>query len=79
MPTSRLARLGRFRTELHACFTRRADALFELGDALLCAQAVPPLPHLSLQAVHRRGWGSTYAALAHSQLDTEQQPPDVSK
>jgi hypothetical protein len=27
----------------------------------------------------RRGWGSTYAALAHGQLDTEQQPPDVSK
>jgi hypothetical protein len=32
-----LARLGGFRAELHACFTRRADALFELGDALLCA------------------------------------------
>jgi hypothetical protein len=47
MPTS-LARLDAFRTELHACFTRRADALFELGDALLCAQAFPSLPHLSL-------------------------------
>ena len=39
-----LARLGAFRSELHACFTRRADALFELGDALLCAPAVPSLP-----------------------------------
>jgi hypothetical protein len=37
MPTFPLARLGGFRSELHACCTRRADALFELGDALLCA------------------------------------------
>jgi hypothetical protein len=35
MPTFPLARLGQFRAEPHACFTRRADALFELGDALL--------------------------------------------
>jgi hypothetical protein len=41
MPTSPLARLGTFRTELHAVVTRRADALFELGDALLCADAFP--------------------------------------
>jgi hypothetical protein len=67
MPTSSLARLGGFRTELHACFTRRADALFELGDALLCAQtALPSLPHLSLEPVCRRGWGSIYDALARS-------------
>jgi hypothetical protein len=71
MPTSPLARLGQFRAELHACFTRRADALFELGDALLCAQAVPSLPHLSLEPVCRRGWGSTYAALASGRIDTE--------
>jgi hypothetical protein len=35
MPTFPLARLAAFRAELHACCTRRADALFELGDALL--------------------------------------------
>jgi hypothetical protein len=47
MPTFPLARLGGFRTELHACFTGRADALFELGDALLCTQTpFPSLPHL---------------------------------
>ena len=62
MPTFPLARLGGFRSELHACFTRRADALFELGDALLCAPAIPSLPHLSLEPVHQRGWGSVYAA-----------------
>jgi hypothetical protein len=47
MPTFPLARLGAFRAELHACYTRRADALFELGDALLCAQTLPSLPHLN--------------------------------
>jgi hypothetical protein len=71
MPTSPLVRLGAFRTELHACYTRRADALFELGDALLCAQAVPSLPHLSLEPVCRRGWGSVYAALVRGRIDTE--------
>jgi hypothetical protein len=63
--------LGHFRAELHACFPRRADALFELGDALLCAQAVPSLPHLSLEPAHRRGWGSVYAALARGRVDAE--------
>jgi hypothetical protein len=72
MPTSPLARLSAFRTELHACFTRRADALLELGDALLSSQApFPSLPHLSLEPVHRRGWGSVYAALARGRVDTE--------
>ena len=72
MPTFPLARLGSFRTELHACFPRRADALFELGDALLCAQtALPSLPHLSLEPVHQRGWGSVYAALACGRIDAE--------
>ena len=60
MPTFPLARLGAFRAELHACYSRRADALFEVGDALLCAQTpLPSLPHLSLEPVHRRGWGAS--------------------
>ena len=71
MPTVPLARLGGFRAELHACFPRRADALFELADALLCAEAFPSLPHLSLEPVCRRGWGSTYAALARGRIDVE--------
>jgi DDE superfamily endonuclease len=71
MPSSPLARLGAFRTELHACFTHRADALVELSDALLSAQAVPSLPHLSLELVHQRGWGSAYAALARGRIQVE--------
>ena len=43
MPTFPLARLSGFRAELYACLTRRPDALFELGDALLCAQAIQQL------------------------------------
>jgi hypothetical protein len=30
-------RLSGFRGELYRCFTARADALFELADAVLCA------------------------------------------
>jgi hypothetical protein len=72
MPTFPLARLAAFRAELHACLTRRADALFELGDALLCSQApFPSLPHLSLEPTHRRGWASAYAALARGRINAE--------
>jgi hypothetical protein len=72
MPTSPLARLDGFRSQLHACFTRRADALFELGDALLCAQTpLLWLPHLSLEPTCRRGWPSVYAALARGAVDAE--------
>jgi hypothetical protein len=67
-----LSRLQAFRAGLHACCTRRADALFELADALLSAQTpVASLPQLSLEPVHRRGWGSTYAALANGRMDAE--------
>jgi hypothetical protein len=71
MPTSPLVRLGAFRDQLHACFPRRADALLDLGDALLCAETVPSLPHLSLEPAHRRGGGSTYAALASGRVQVE--------
>jgi DDE superfamily endonuclease len=67
-----LARLWAFRAGLHACCLRRADALLDLADALLSAQGpVASLPHLSLEPAHRRGWGSTYAALACGRIDAE--------
>jgi hypothetical protein len=71
MPAPDLACLRAFRTALHDCFDRRADALFELSDALLVAGPVTSLPHLSLQAPHRRSWGSLYDALAAGYLDAE--------
>jgi hypothetical protein len=67
-----LARLRAFRAELYACCPRRGDALVDLADALLSAQGpVASLPQLSLEPAHRRGWGSTYAALARGLIDAE--------
>jgi len=69
---STLARLQGFRAGLYGCLTRRADALVDLADALLSAPTpVASLPHLSLEPAHRRGWGSTYAALAHGRIDAD--------
>ncbi len=70
-PLDPLASLRTFRIALHRCFDRRADALFEAGDALLAAAPIPSLPHLSLAPLHRRGWGSVYAALAEGRVDTD--------
>ena len=61
--------LHAFRDSLYRCFERRADALFELTDAILTAGSVPSPVHLSLAAVHRRGWGSLYAALSKGRID----------
>ncbi|MGW4517974.1 transposase, partial [Streptomyces sp. NPDC004393] len=56
--------------ELYAAMPRRADALFELVDAVLCAGGpVVSLPELSLEGVHRRGHGAMYDALARGRLD----------
>jgi len=64
--------LRAFRRSLYECFHRRSDALFELADALLSADSAAPSPaHLSLQASHRRGWGSLYAALDRGRIDDE--------
>jgi hypothetical protein len=66
-----LQELQAFRSELYDCCTRHRDALFELVDALLTADSIPSLAYLSLEPIHRRGWGSTYAALATGQVDAE--------
>jgi len=56
-------------TRSNRCFERRADALFELGDAILTAEAASSPVHLSLEPSHRRGWGSLYAALNRGRID----------
>src|SRR5918994_388324 len=71
VPTDPLAVLHAFRADLYACLDHRRDALFELSDALLVGGAVLSPVHLSLEAVHRRGWGSLYAALNRGRIDAE--------
>jgi hypothetical protein len=56
--------LAGFRRELYRCFTARADALFELADAVLCADGpVKTLVGLSLAPEHQRGHGALYDAV----------------
>jgi hypothetical protein len=58
-PPVALARLQAFRAELHACCSRRADALVDLADALLSMPGpVASLPQLRLEPAHRRGWAA---------------------
>jgi hypothetical protein len=70
-PSTAFDDLRTFRCSLRRCFDRRADALFELGDAILTAGVVPSPVHPSLEPAHRRGWGSLYAALERGRIDTE--------
>jgi len=64
--------LREFRARLYGCLTARADALFELCDAVLCADhAVTSLARLSLVPEFRRGHGALYDALAAGRSDEE--------
>jgi hypothetical protein len=56
--------LSCFRVEFYECLYARADALFELTDAILCKDGpVQTLLDLGLEAEHRRGHGALYQAL----------------
>jgi hypothetical protein len=64
--------LREFRERLYGCLTARADALFELIDAVLTVDhAVTSLAELSLAAVFRRGHGALYGALSAGRFDGE--------
>src|SRR5260370_32363691 len=64
--------LREFRVRLYGCLTARADACFELCDAILCADhAVTSLVQLSLVPEFRRGHGALYDALAAGGIDQE--------
>jgi hypothetical protein len=72
VPVDALGDLSAFRWELHRCLTRRGDALFELCDALLCADGpVTSLVGLSLTPEHRRGHGALYDALACGKITVD--------
>jgi hypothetical protein len=65
-------RLRAFRGELYGCLGRRADELFELTDALLCADGpVSSLVGLCLAPEHRRGHGALYDAVNVGRVDVE--------
>ena len=67
-----LERLRGFRQSLYECLDARADALFELADAVLCADhAVTSLVRLSLEPEFTRGHGALYDALAEGRIDDE--------
>ena len=67
-----LERLRGFRQSLYECLDARADALFELADAVLCADhAVTSLVRLSLEPEFTRGHGALYDALAAGRVDDE--------
>jgi hypothetical protein len=63
-PVEGVERLRRFRRAFHACLDARADELFELTDAVLCAAGpVRSVVELSLEPEHRRGHGGLYDGL----------------
>jgi hypothetical protein len=67
-----LRALEEFRLRLYGCFTARADALFELADAVLCADhAVTSLVQLCLEPEFTRGHGALYDALSAGRIDDE--------
>ncbi|HET6188963.1 MAG TPA: transposase [Trebonia sp.] len=67
-----LERLREFRQSLYECLDARADALFELADAVLCADhAVTSLVQLCLEPEFTRGHGALCDALAAGRIDDE--------
>jgi hypothetical protein len=67
-----LGDLSRLRRAFYQCLTTRADALFELIDAALCAEGpITSLVELSLATEHRRGHGSLYDGLNQSRIEAD--------
>jgi hypothetical protein len=65
-----LGELVRFRQDFYECLTARADALFELTEAVLCTEGpVRSLVGLSLAPEHQRGHGALYDAMNCGHLD----------
>ena len=64
--------LKHIRQQVYACMERGADALFNLGDALLSESQAQSLPELSLSPFFERQWPSVYEALEDGCLNVEQ-------
>jgi DDE superfamily endonuclease len=64
------ASASHFRDDFYACLTARRDELFDLTDALLCADGPVTSPiDLTLLAEHRRGHGALYDGLNRGRID----------
>lgn len=62
--------LNLFRTGVYACMTRRADALFELADAITSTPTrVTDIAGLSLEPEQERGHGGVYDGLNAGRID----------
>lgn len=67
------AEASHFRKDFYGCLTARRDELFEIADALLCADGPVVAPvELTLVAEHCRGHGALYDALNRGRLDVGQ-------
>ena len=64
--------LKHIRQDLYESLERGADALFNLGDALLCESQAQSLPELSLSPFFERQWPSVYEALEDGRINVEQ-------
>lgn len=70
VPQDAIAQLSCFRADFYDSLTGRADALFELTDALLCADGpVKTLVGLALEPEHRRGHGALYGGLNRGRIE----------
>lgn len=70
------AMLSEFRSELYACLTSRADAMFELCDALLCTDGqVRTFVDLAPAPEHRRGHGALYSGINRGRIDVARLRP----
>lgn len=61
--------LQAFRQALYQCFTRAADALFDVCDALLTDPSARTFVELSQAASFQRAWPSLYEALEDGRID----------
>src|SRR5579862_1015918 len=61
--------LSRFRRAAYACFTRAADALMNVADALLTETRATSLAQLSLSPFFERQWSSVYEAFQDAKID----------
>src|SRR5258708_13778459 len=61
--------LAQFRCGAYACFTRAADALMNVADALLTETRARSLVELSLSPFFERRWPSLYEAFQDAKID----------